>query len=52
MKSEPTSPISTKDISFGTNVKSLTVGSYIDSLSRYRSNVDEAIAPKMIFLFF
>jgi len=46
MKSEPASSVLIKDISFGNNVKTLTVSSYIESLSRYRSSVDEAIELK------
>ncbi|PJJ84641.1 PIN-like domain-containing protein [Mucilaginibacter auburnensis] len=43
MKSEPTA---IKEISFGQHVRYLTIDSYIDSLSKYRTAVDNAIALK------
>lgn len=46
MKSTSASPVSIKDISYGNNIKGLLVDSYIESLSKYRAGVDQAIELK------
>jgi hypothetical protein len=46
MKSKPASLVPIKDISYGNNIKSLLVDSYIESLSKYRAGVEEAIELK------